>query len=231
MATPAIQLGHDENATDETQEKEQPQAMPEQLPPLNIQSVLARIEKFCASNDPRNYINGIYFETAIEDNGRLHAIRMTATNGHYLGTYEHKVGNMNCPSRNMRGLPLIVPIAVAKEMLQAIKKGKGSVYFLGINEESIQMNDRNILFDKIDGIYPDYMRIMPESPKFRYKLNRLQLINAIEQQMAHIKSNGGNIRSEEYSLRINMEDYIKKGKDKHRESCRRRRGRDKVLSG
>lgn len=112
--------------------------------------------KHCISNEEvRYYLNGIYL-TPCE--GMMRAV---ATNGHILGVNEQS------PQQAVEGEPLgvIIPRHTVGELISMAGEMKEGGLTLKMSANQISLESNSVVFKSklIDGIFPDYERILPKN--------------------------------------------------------------------
>ena len=107
--------------------------------------------------DIRHYLNGVFI-TAGPEGGEI-----VATNGHML--YRHHV--RDCTAWGGEHPRLIIPRAAAEAAVKLAKAQKLEIMPLTISDDAIPVHQLGGLqFEPVDGRYPDYFRVIPDSVKY-----------------------------------------------------------------
>jgi len=119
---------------------------------VNIEATKALLP-LAAEKDIRFYLNGIYIDFQADKTVYV------ATNGHILGIYTEKAENEHVFS-------VIIPRDVVKQLKP--KKGTAKWGKISYDPETKAgrilnpANTQDFGFTPIEGVYPDYMRVIPE---------------------------------------------------------------------
>jgi len=150
-----------------------PRAEKVALVPVDPAQLLEMIEKtqFAISADEtRHNLNGVYFEIA-EGN-----VRMVATDGHRLSPIERPApGNFNLKKG------VIVPRKGLLELKRLLDEDHEGGCELGFTETSgvFQRGDLQMVMRLIDGIFPDYMQVIPKEADRILTVDRPRLLDTL----------------------------------------------------
>ncbi|MFL5400223.1 MAG: DNA polymerase III subunit beta [Myxococcales bacterium] len=150
-----------------------PRAEKVSLVPIDPGQLLEMIEKtqFAISADEtRHNLNGVYFETAQGN------IRMVATDGHRLALIERPApGNFNLKKG------VIVPRKGLLELKRLLEEDHEGPCELGFTETSgvFQRGDVQMVMRLIDGIFPDYMQVIPKEADRTLTVDRPRLLDTL----------------------------------------------------
>lgn len=150
-----------------------PRAEKVSLVPIDPTQLLDMIEKtqFAISADEtRHNLNGVYFETAQGN------IRMVATDGHRLALIERPApGNFNLKKG------VIVPRKGLLELKRLLEEDHEGPCELGFTETSgvFQRGDVQMVMRLIDGIFPDYMQVIPKEADRTLTVDRPRLLDTL----------------------------------------------------
>ncbi|MFL5250214.1 MAG: DNA polymerase III subunit beta [Myxococcales bacterium] len=150
-----------------------PRAEKVSLVPVDPGQLLEMIEKtqFAISADEtRHNLNGVYFETAQGN------IRMVATDGHRLALIERPApGNFNLKKG------VIVPRKGLLELKRLLEEDHEGPCELGFTETSgvFQRGDVQMVMRLIDGIFPDYMQVIPKEADRTLTVDRPRLLDTL----------------------------------------------------
>jgi DNA polymerase-3 subunit beta len=105
----------------------------------------------CSKEETRYYLNGVF----IQYDG--HALVSVATDGHRLVAFKHDCAQDNA----LESFGVIIPRAI----INAIKLAKhgtiARLYHVNGLKWTIEYNGQAVTFDAIDGIFPDWKRVVP----------------------------------------------------------------------
>ncbi|TMB27809.1 MAG: DNA polymerase III subunit beta [Deltaproteobacteria bacterium] len=137
------------------------------------QQLLEMIEKtqFAISADEtRHNLNGVYFEVTQGN------VRMVATDGHRLSLIERPApGNFNLKKG------VIVPRKGLLELKRLLDEDHEGPCELGFTETSgvFQRGDLQMVMRLIDGIFPDYMQVIPKEADRTLTVDRPRLLDTL----------------------------------------------------
>ena len=136
----------------------------------DIRKGLQRVRQAMSTDETRYYLNGVHFHI---DEGKLHVV---ATDGHRLSIA--RIDNTpDISSLNN----LIVPRKAVGELLRNLNANDGEIE-LAFNATRMRarIGDLTFISKLIDGTYPDYERVVPNSGRVKIHVDSEQLQNAIE---------------------------------------------------
>jgi len=158
-----------------------------EVPSATLRRLLERTHFAMAVQDVRYYLNGLLLEAAP---GRLRAV---ATDGHRLACCEAAL-----EADAGEGIQIIVPRKGVGELLRLLDEAGEVRLEIGANHVRVAAGGRDLTSKLIDGRFPDYQRVIPESSDKRLLADRETLREAL--QRASILS------SEKYrSVRLELE--------------------------
>jgi DNA polymerase-3 subunit beta len=140
---------------------------------VDPQQLLEMIEKtqFAISADEtRHNLNGVFFETAQGN------VRMVATDGHRLSLIERPApGNFNLKKG------VIVPRKGLLELKRLLDEDHEGPCELGFTESSgvFQRGDVQMVMRLIDGVFPDYMQVIPKEAERTLTVDRPRLLDTL----------------------------------------------------
>jgi DNA polymerase-3 subunit beta len=150
-----------------------PRAEKVALVPIDPAQLLEMIEKtqFAISADEtRHNLNGVYFEAAQGN------VRMVATDGHRLSLIERPApGNFNLKKG------VIVPRKGLLELKRLLDEDHEGPCELGFTETSgvFQRGELQMVMRLIDGIFPDYMQVIPKEAERTVTVDRPRLLDTL----------------------------------------------------
>ena len=144
---------------------------------VNAQIILNLINKtkFAISNEETRYfLNGLYFNIIEEDNSRI--LNFVGTDGHRLATASCVINNSNIEIPGV-----IVPKKTINELSKLLVENHDDIEIDISSNKIIFYIDNLILISKlIDGNFPDYTRVIPKSNNNDLKVNRSNLLYAVD---------------------------------------------------
>ena len=154
---------------------------------LNIQFVLSATElkrmidktKFAISNEEtRYYLNGIFLHQTQKNS--IDILRAVATDGHRLAQYDIPLPQ---GAKDMNGI--IIPKKMIQELRRVLDDASGDIN-IQLNENKIKFsfNNMQIISKVIDGTFPDYTKVIPQSNDKSITTNNDELKKAIDRVSA-----------------------------------------------
>ena len=135
--------------------------------------------KFAMSTEEtRYYLNGVYFHVASNAQGRV--LRAVATDGHRLAQYDIPLPQ---GAKDMNGI--IIPKKMIQELRRVLDDATGDIN-IQLNENKIKFsfNNMQIISKVIDGTFPDYTKVIPQSNDKSITTNNEELKKAIDRVSA-----------------------------------------------
>ena len=146
-----------------------------------LHDMLLRTSPCISMEETRYYLNGCYFT---RPDGRSKKFRIVATDGHRLGLHDIAVpsGAENWPNS-------IIPSKTIHSVMEACKDFKGEMMAVSWSKHetasqprvTFKIGNRTITTKVIDGVFPDYMRVIPTGNDKTLCLNRAEMISAINE--------------------------------------------------
>ena len=154
---------------------------------LNIQFVLSATElkrmidktKFAISNEEtRYYLNGVFLHQTQKNS--IDILRAVATDGHRLAQYDIPLPQ---GAKDMNGI--IIPKKMIQELRRVLDDATGDIN-IQLNENKIKFsfNNMQIISKVIDGTFPDYTKVIPQSNDKSIITNNEELKKAIDRVSA-----------------------------------------------
>ena len=135
--------------------------------------------KFAMSTEEtRYYLNGVYFHVASNAQGSV--LRAVATDGHRLAQYDIPLPQ---GAKDMNGI--IIPKKMIQELRRVLDDAAGDIN-IQLNENKIKFsfNNMQIISKVIDGTFPDYTKVIPQSNDKSITTNNEELKKAIDRVSA-----------------------------------------------
>lgn len=123
------------------------------LPVADLKKIIGRTKFAMSTEETRYYLNGIYLHVT-DELGRM-VLRSVATDGHRLAR-----ADVDLPD-GASGMPgIIVPRKTVDEFDKVLE---GDEATLEISENKVRLTVGNVVLTSknIDGVYPDYIRVIP----------------------------------------------------------------------
>lgn len=133
-------------------------------------SQVARVNPAMAVNDARHFLNGMFIEI------KSRQISLVATDGHRLAKGELDVeaeGEASC----------IVPRKLVNEILRSFDKTGTLRLSLSGTHFDIRSNDTRLTGAIIEGQYPDYQRVIPQTLAMTTSMDRKRLAGAMKRSL------------------------------------------------
>ena len=154
---------------------------------LNLQFVLSAAElkrmidktKFAISNEEtRYYLNGVFLHQTQKNS--IDILRAVATDGHRLAQYDIPLPQ---GAKDMNGI--IIPKKMIQELRRVLDDATGAIN-IELNENKIKFsfNSMEIISKVIDGTFPDYTKVIPQSNDKVISTNNDELKKAIDRVSA-----------------------------------------------
>jgi len=154
---------------------------------LNIQFVLSATElkrmidktKFAISNEEtRYYLNGVFLHQTQKNS--IDILRAVATDGHRLAQYDIPLPQ---GAKDMNGI--IIPKKMIQELRRVLDDATGDIN-IQLNENKIKFsfNNMQIISKVIDGTFPDYTKVIPQSNDKSITTNNEEFKKAIDRVSA-----------------------------------------------
>ncbi len=154
---------------------------------LNIQFILSATElkrmidktKFAISNEEtRYYLNGVFLHQTQKNS--IDILRAVATDGHRLAQYDIPLPQ---GAKDMNGI--IIPKKMIQELRRVLDDASGDIN-IQLNENKIKFsfNNMQIISKVIDGTFPDYTKVIPQSNDKSITTNNDELKKAIDRVSA-----------------------------------------------
>lgn len=163
-----------------------------------------------STEETRYYLNGIYLHTAQSAKGQM--LRAVATDGHRLAQVELPV------PAGAAGMPgIIVPRKTVHELHRLIEESSAPVkvgvsaakvrFEIGVVSEARFQHGVTLTSKLIDGTFPDYGRVIPQSNDKQLKVSNAEFMSAVD-RVSTIASERGravklNISGDKLILSVN----------------------------
>ena len=131
--------------------------------------------KFAISNEETRYfLNGLYFNVTNENNKNI--VTLVGTDGHRLAKFSHEIDEK---VNQMSGV--IIPKKTIYELSKLLSEIDDDIKIsLSPNKIIFIINDIIFISKLIDGSFPDYKRVIPDDNKSILKINRNNLLSAVD---------------------------------------------------
>lgn len=139
------------------------------LPRKDLKNLIERTQFAMAQQDVRYYLNGMLLEVTAK------RVRTVATDGHRLALSE-----VACDTGFKEPLQVIVPRKAILELLRLLDTGDENITLkLGAGQIQADLDVIRLTSKLIDGRFPDYERVVPETGDKRVHADREQVKRAL----------------------------------------------------
>lgn len=152
------------------------------LPAASLKMMIARTKFAISTEETRYYLNGIFMHTT-EDAGRL-VLRAVATDGHRLARAQ-----VEAPSGAAGLGGVIIPRKTVGELEKLLDAGEVLIE-VSDSKIRVQRGDVVLLSKLIDGTFPDYTRVIPQTNNI-IAIADSDLIRAATDRVSTISSERG----------------------------------------
>src|SRR3979409_1885461 len=139
--------------------------------PAQLREMIEKTQFAISADETRHNLNGVYFEVTQGN------IRMVATDGHRLSLIERPApGNFNLKKG------VIVPRKGLLELKRLLDEDHEGPCELGFTEPSgvFQRGELQMVMRLIDGIFPDYMQVIPKEADRTVTVDRPRLLDTLK---------------------------------------------------
>ena len=145
-----------------------------EMPASDLKSLIEKTRFAISTEETRYYLNGIYLH-ATESGGKPR-LRAVATDGHRLAQVE-----LPLPS-GAKGMPgVIVPRKTVLELAKLVEDADGEVR-IELSPSKIRVSTARVVLTSklIDGTFPDYERVIPQSNDKRMEVDNTAFAQAVD---------------------------------------------------
>ena len=145
-----------------------------EVPAADLKCLIEKTRFAISTEETRYYLNGIYLHTA-EKSGQP-MLRAVATDGHRLAQLD-----VERPA-GAEGMPgVIVPRKTVHELFRLIEATDGAIT-VGVSPTKVRFEIGPITLTSklIDGSFPDYQRVIPQSNDKSMKVSNSQFMSAVD---------------------------------------------------
>jgi DNA polymerase III subunit beta len=141
-------------------------SMPQKL----LRALLGLVQYAMAQQDIRYYLNGLLM--VIEGN----TLRLVATDGHRLAYVGRELGSEELPKQEV-----ILPRKTIIELGKLLADSDDPVDIeLSSSQARFSFGDVLLISKLVDGKFPDYARVIPQDQPKQLRMNRLELLAALQ---------------------------------------------------
>lgn len=135
-----------------------------------LKSLLGLVQYAMALQDIRYYLNGLLM--VVEDR----QLKLIATDGHRLAFASQDLGGKELPRQDV-----ILPRKTITELSRLLEESDEPVTVaLSANQVCFSFGQVVLISKLVDGKFPDYTRVIPQSQPKHLTLNRAQLLSALQ---------------------------------------------------
>ncbi|QDH12854.1 DNA polymerase III subunit beta [Formicincola oecophyllae] len=147
------------------------------VPPAHLRNLIERTRFAMSNEETRYYLNGIYFHAHHPEGGALGDSRLRA-----VATDGHRLAQVDAPlPEGAGGMPgVIVPRKTVLELLKLLDGGEQDIE-VALSDTRIQFQVGPITLTSklVDGVFPDYERVIPRHNERLLRLDRRAFAEAI----------------------------------------------------
>ena len=140
------------------------------VPQRLLRSLLGLVQYAMAQQDIRYYLNGLLM---VIEEGQL---KLVATDGHRLAYASREVGGKNLPRQEV-----ILPRKTIIELSKLLEDSDEPVAVeLSAAQAKFKFGNVVLVSKLVDGKFPDYGRVIPQSQPKKLRLDRIALLQALQ---------------------------------------------------
>ncbi len=145
-----------------------------QMPAGELKRLIDKTRFAISTEETRYYLNGIYLHTAGEGDDVM--LRAVATDGHRLAQVELPLPD---GASGMAGV--IVPRKTVHELYRLLE-ATSDVVNVGVSETKVRFEIGTVTLTSklIDGTFPDYARVIPQSNDKEMKVSKSEFMGAVD---------------------------------------------------
>lgn len=153
--------------------------------------MLKRTIHAVSTDETRMLLNGVLLHLAPGKGNKGEKYRIAATDGHRLAYIEKPLGKLPVPKAG-----LIIPTTAVKKLIQLISEDVGEGWELGVKEGGllvVRKGTLSLLIRTIDGLYPEYQRVLPKGERSPAMIARVRFSELLE-RVTVITEAGGTVQ-------------------------------------
>jgi DNA polymerase-3 subunit beta len=144
-----------------------------EMPAAELVRLIDKTRFAMSTEEARYYLNGLYLHT-VESGGAVR-LRGVATDGHRLARVETDL------PEGVSGLPsIIVPRKAVNELRKLIEGADNVRLSLSASKLQVRVGEATLISRLIDGTFPDYERVIPQSNDKRATAARAAFAEAVD---------------------------------------------------
>ncbi len=148
------------------------------VPEKQLRRLLALVEYAISTDETRYHLNGVYVESHATGDGD--EIRFVATDGHRLSL-------ATAPASDLGGLRIeegvILPRKAVTELRKALDGDQTVELAFGRNHASVRKRGLSMLFQYVDGEFPEYERVIPKGEMHKATVKKDLLLRALQRMI------------------------------------------------
>lgn len=145
------------------------------VPEKHLRRLLSLVEYAISTDETRYHLNGVYVESRTSSGSD--EVRFVATDGHRLSL-------ATASSADLGGLKLdegvILPRKAVVELRKLLDGDQSVDIAFGKNHASLRKRGLSMLFQYVDGEFPEYERVIPKGEMQRAIVKRAQFLRALQ---------------------------------------------------
>jgi len=130
-----------------------------------------------STEETRYYLNGIYFHVPEAEEGAAAVLRAVATDGHRLASAE-----LEAPESAV-GMPgIIIPRKTVSELQKLLGEMGEAKVSVELSDAKIRLKMEAVVLTSklIDGVFPDYQRVIPRNNSKKLEVKRADFIASVD---------------------------------------------------
>jgi len=130
-----------------------------------------------STEETRYYLNGIYLHVPAAEEGQAAVLRAVATDGHRLASAE-----LAAPE-TAAGMPgIIIPRKTVGELQKLLGEMGEAKVSVELSDAKIRLKMETVVLTSklIDGVFPDYQRVIPHNNSKKLEVNRVEFIASVD---------------------------------------------------
>lgn len=144
-----------------------------EIPVVTLKRALSSVISAAQISETKPELNGVLFDF------QINSLKLAATDSFRLA--EKNIVNTQFKSNIDHGFKVIVPLKTVQEIIRVFKDDEKEIgAYFDANQALFKTENLEIISRLINGEFPDYQAIVPQSIETEIVLNKEQLINALK---------------------------------------------------
>jgi len=145
------------------------------VPEKHLRRLLSLVDYAISTDETRYHLNGVYVES--RQSSDVDEVRFVATDGHRLSL-------ATATGTELGGLRLdegvILPRKAVSELRKILDGDQTAEVAFGKNHASVRKRGMSMLFQYVDGEFPEYERVIPKGEMQKAVVKRAQFLRALQ---------------------------------------------------